>query len=105
MNKSEELQQQIAAALNQLEKYSKDEGYPFVITGTKNMAIVFSASAQLAEISTRRIVLLTWFLAILTAALLAVEIKSVFFTKDSPAPKQNVQADTNQQVVVPPVPK
>jgi hypothetical protein len=60
-------------------------------------------AAKKVERQTDKLILLTWFLAILTAALFAVEVRAVFFPKDSPAPKQDKQAGEKQQIVVPPV--
>jgi len=40
---------------------------------------IFVAASQLAEISTRRIVYLTWALLIVSIVLLAVEVRGIFF--------------------------
>lgn len=66
-------------------------------------AQLFGCLTEIAEISTRRIIRLTWALAILTAALLVVEIRAVFFPKDAAANPQHIKASQNQNVVIPAV--
>jgi hypothetical protein len=59
--------------------------------------------AEDAAIYTRRIIRLTWILAILTFALLSVEIRAIFFPKNAPTNPKAIQAGQNQQVVIPAV--
>jgi hypothetical protein len=66
---------------------------------------IFVAASQLAEISTRRIVYLSWALLIVSIALLAVEVRGIFFPQ---APHQNpyrAKQQNNTKVVIPPIPK
>jgi hypothetical protein len=57
--------------------------------------------AEDVDRTSRRIVRLTWFLAFLTLALLAVELRGVLFPKDAAARPKPVQARQNNQVVIP----
>jgi hypothetical protein len=101
--KTKQLLDQIEHSHAELEKLSKSDSYPHAVTGSRHVAQILSATAELAEMSTRRIIILTWFLAILTAALLVVEIRAVFFPKNSATPKQDVQASQNEQIAIPSV--
>ncbi len=62
---------------------------------SKLQSEMFVAASQLTEISTRRIIRLTWFLAILTAALLAYTIliyEDAHATIEHPTFTQNYEA-------------
>src|SRR5207302_3808542 len=72
------------------------------LIATEQSEIVIAAS-QLAEISTRRIVTLTWALLIVTVILLAVEVRGIFFPKDAYAGPQHIEQSQNQKIMVPPV--
>jgi hypothetical protein len=106
---AKELQQRIEQSQSkiaiELKKYA-DIGHPGAAALVAiEQANIFVAASQLAEISTRRIIKLTWFLALLTFALLVVEIRSVFFPKDMAAPIEHIQANQNQQITVPSITK
>ena len=62
-------------------------------------------SAAIMERQTKQLIRLTWGLFVLTAVLLAVEVRAVFFPQNLSANPEHVQASQNQQVVIPPVPK
>lgn len=99
--KPEKIQKEIDEIRAFLREREKPEGnYP----DHRILALIArlnALTAELAEISTRRIVRLTWFLALLTLALLAVEIRSVFFPKDLATTPQHIQTNQNQQVFIP----
>ncbi|MGO8839401.1 MAG: hypothetical protein ACLQAH_16765 [Limisphaerales bacterium] len=104
MSTPKELQKQIEHHRQKIAEISANPGH---IGDEARIAAhqseIFVAASQLAEISTRRIIRLTWFLAILTAVLLVVEIRAVFFPKDASANPQSVEANQNQKVTVPAV--
>jgi hypothetical protein len=74
MCKSKQLQKAIEDSLVELENKTKEDSHPYAITGFRHIAIVLSASAQLAEISTRRIVYLTVMLLLFTIGLFVYTI-------------------------------
>jgi hypothetical protein len=64
---------------------------------------LMTRQAQLNDIVTRRIIWLTWVLLVSTIALFVVEVRAVFFPKDSSAHIETKQAGQNHEVVVPTV--
>jgi len=105
MCKAQEIQQRIDELTRRINEHA-----PKAVPSTSDIIAdarleTLALSLQLAEISTRRVVWLTVALLLLTVALLAVEIKSVFFQENPAAHAQTKEAGTNQQVVIPSVTK
>jgi hypothetical protein len=62
---------------------------------------LMARQAQLTELSTRRLIHITWVLLLLTIALFLVEVRAVFFPKDSATHIEAKQAGQNYQIVIP----
>jgi hypothetical protein len=104
MSKAKELQKIIDQSRQEIERIARVPTMPAAPTLLANeQAKIFVAASQLAEISTRRIIFLTWFLALLTFALLMVEIRAVFFPKDAAANPLTIQTNQIQPIMVPAV--
>ena len=105
MCKTQEIQQRIDELTRRINEHAPKAAPSTSDIITDTRLEILALSLQLAEISTRRVVWLTVALLLLTGALLAVEIKSVFFPKDFAASTYHIQTDTNQQVVIPSITK
>ena len=103
MRTVKDLQEKIERHRQNIAKYTASHSISISIASEQAEIIV--CACQLAEISTRRIIRLTWALLIFTIALFAVEVRAIFFPKDITAHPENVETSTKQQVVIPSVTK
>lgn len=101
MNNGKKLRKEIDELRKTLLECEKPVGHSSNDRMMAQCARLNALTAELAEISTRRIVWLTWGLIILTFALLAVEIRAVFFPKNLTANPQITQTGQYDDVVRP----
>ena len=97
MNNPKELQTKI----EQLRKEISDANtnrYDSVADISKKQSEIFVLASQLAEISTRRIIYLTWALAFLTFILLVFTVLPIFFPKNFDFKVKCVQTTQDHQI-------
>jgi len=82
MSKPKELQKRIEQLREEIANVKINSGWDSMATISKKQSEIFVLASQLAEISTRRIVHLTWALAFLTLVLLIFTVWPVIFPKD-----------------------
>jgi hypothetical protein len=78
-----ELHRNIEKNIAELAALAKDDKYPFAARSAWHSAQVTYGCTKLAEISTRRIVLLTWMLLWATIALLIVALREPSRTNEA----------------------
>jgi len=82
MSKPKELQKRIEQLREEIANVKINAGFDATATISKKQSEIFVLASQLTEISTRRIIHLTWALAFLTLVLLIVTVWPVIFPKD-----------------------
>ena len=92
MHKARELQELIDKHRKALADHSSNAHIHAPITIAHRQAEILVAASQLAEISTRRIIYLTWALLVVTIGLLAVEARTIFIPKNPDASSQHIQS-------------
>jgi hypothetical protein len=105
MKPTDQLQSEIEELLDRIENEEKhlaekhgESYHPTIPTLCSRM---MALEAVLTEASSRRLVRLTWALLFCTVALLSVEVRAVFFPKDSAAHVEAKQTGQDHQVMVP----
>jgi hypothetical protein len=104
MSRSKQLQKQIDDAIKAMAEVVPTHAGSDVRAARLHCEI-FVAASQLAEISTRRVVHLTWALLAVTIGLLAVEVRDVFFPQAPHTEPDRTQQQSNAKVVIPSVTK
>jgi hypothetical protein len=106
MNNPKEIQTKIEQLRKEIAGVNTNSGWDSAANISKKQSEIFVLASQLAEISTRRIIHLTWALAFLTFALLIFTAWPVIFPKDfdfkvkcAQEKKTNNQAGCNTVII------
>ncbi len=95
MTELQELHRQIESSLKELRERCKSDSHPYALSASRLLAEVFAASAQLTEISTRRIIRLTYWLLGFTVGLFLITLSQLAMEVAKHSDKPDNHANLN----------